>query len=840
MAFRDWIKIRPRGRQIRWALLICLVLPPLLMGAEAVIRARLHPFSSGGAATRVYARPLTLVPGNRPDRAVVDDHLQRLGYRRTRGQEVGIGEYYLGSRGWVIGKRPSRVVGDPTPAAFAIVRIDSSGRISRLENEEGRRLSRVSLEPELIARLAGTSTEDRISVRLDDVPEDLVSAVLAVEDQRFFEHGGLDFRRIAAAFVANVKAGRVVQGGSTLTQQLAKNLYLSPRRSIVRKLREAMMAVTLEGRHGKEEILEAYLNQVYLGQDGGVGIHGVGRAAEYFFGEDVSTLDLAESALLVALIRAPSAYSPFRNPETALTRRNLVLRQMEEVGVISEEESRAAQTAPLTLRKRQEPVRSARYFVDYLATQLPDGESGEAIVTTLDLRLQRAAEEAVRDGLARLERDFDWLREGEAGKPLQAALVAMDPRTGEILAMVGGRDYGTSQFNRAVHGRRQPGSAFKPVVALAALARDDGDPGGAGAPAFTLASVLEDEPFQVETPVGLWQPANYDRSFQGAVTLREALERSLNVPFARLGIALGPERIVDAAHAMGIESSLNPYPSIALGASEVSPLELTRAFGVLAAEGLLADLKSVLWGLDSEGASSAGTAVDAGSAFGAGTAVGAGSASGAGTAVGARSASGEGPALGPQQVFDPAETYLVTSALRGAVERGTGRGLRDRGFYGDVAAKSGTTNDYRDGWFIGYTPSIVVGVWVGFDHGKRLELPGAGVALPIFADFLEEAVGPDGRLGPWGSEGFSYPSGLEMVDVDPATGLRGGWGCGGEPEIFLAGTAPEQSCSSFRLDGRTFRILAERGGDELSRLLRRLLESGEEPDARRQGRRIRR
>jgi penicillin-binding protein 1B len=846
MALRDRIPIRPQGRHLRWALLLLLVLPPFVMGVEALVRARLHELTFADAATRVYARPLTLERGVRADRDAVEDHLRRLGYRRTRGREVGIGEYYLGSRGWIIGKRPSRALGSRVPASFAVVRFDYSGRISRMEDEEGRSLSQVSLEPELMGRLPGGATEDRIPVQLQDVPDALITAVLTVEDQRFFDHAGLDYRRIAAAFVANLKAGEVVQGGSTLTQQLAKNLYLSPRRSLVRKVREAMMALTLEGRHSKEEILEAYLNHVYLGQDGSVGIHGVGRAAQYFFGKDVSTLDLAESALLVALIRAPSAYSPYRNPKTALERRNLVLRLMNEAGVISEDEAASAREEPLTLRDPPDPVRSARYFLDYLASQLPEGVTGEALVTTLDLRLQRAAEEAVRDGLRRLERDFDWLREGEAGEPLQAALVAMDPRTGEILAMVGGRDYGSSQFNRAVNARRQPGSAFKPVVALAALARDrrdqegaatsvrgpggsgreerwrrdgDGEPGGP-APAFTLASILEDEPFQVETPVGLWQPANYDGSFHGTVTLRDALERSLNVPFARLGMALGPERIVETAHAMGIESSLNPYPSIALGASEVSPLELTRAFGVLAADGYRPELTSLLWRVED------GQAVPA-------------SIGSSPPSSGSSSAS-LGNARGSRQVFDAAETYLVTSALRGAVERGTGRGLRDRGYYGEVAAKSGTTNDFRDGWFMGYTPSLVVGVWVGFDHGKRLELPGAGVALPIFTDFLTEAVGPSGRSGSWGSEGFPLPSGLEMVDVDPTTGLRGGWGCRGEPEVFLSGTAPEESCSGFRLDGRIFRVLTERGSDEISRLLRRLFEGEPERTDRRRGGRERR
>jgi penicillin-binding protein 1B len=663
-----------------------------------------------------------------------------------------------------------------------------------MEDEDGERLRQVALEPELIGRLGPDTRQDRLPVHLDEIPPDLVEAVLNVEDQRFFEHHGLDYRRIAAAFAANFKAGRVVQGGSTLTQQLAKNLFLTPKRSIVRKGREAMMAFALEARYTKDEILQAYLNHIYLGQDGAVGIHGVGRAAQHFFGKDVAALDLPESALLVALIRAPSLYSPFRNPDTAVSRRNLVLRLMRDAEVITDGEYEAAAAAPLSLRERSTPIRSARYFIDYVAQELEargveggvasQGAAG-ALVTTLDADLQRAAEKVVRDGLTRLERSFDWLREGEDGQPLQAALVALDPKTGEILAMVGGREYGTSQFNRAVHARRQPGSAFKPIVALAALSRHEetsDEEYFPAQPAFTLASILEDRPFQVETPVGTWQPANYDRSFSGTVTLRDALERSLNVPFARLGVAVGPERIVETARKMGIESPLNPYPSLALGASEVSPLELTRAFGVLAAEGFKPELKSV-YGEPTEG----------------------------------------------MQVYDPAETYLVTSALRGAVERGTGNGIRTRGFRGDVAAKSGTTNDFRDGWFVGYTPSLVVAVWVGFDHGKRLELPGAGVALPIFADFLTEAAGTNGRSGPWGSEGFSYPSGLEMVDVDPVTGLRGGWGCRGEPELFLRGTAPDLSCRGFRvgerlrIDDRTLRLLLEEGGEELARLFRRLV-----------------
>jgi penicillin-binding protein 1B len=366
---------------------------------------------------------------------------------------------------------------------------------------------------------------------------------------------------------------------------------------------------------------------------------------------------------------------------------------------------------------------------------------------------------------------------------LQAALVALDPRSGEILAMVGGRDYGRSQFNRAVDAHRQPGSAFKPVVALTALAEPRGDQDGS-VPEFTLASTLRDEPLTVETPAGPWQPVNYDGRYRGELTLRDALERSLNVPFARLGVAVGAERIVATARDLGITSPLRPYPSIALGAFEVTPLELTRAYGVFAAQGYRAEQHAALAVIDRSGEV-------------------------------LRSAESNG-----EQVYTPAEAYLVTSALQGAVQRGTGQGLRSLGVRSTVAAKSGTTNDFRDGWFIAYTPSLVVGVWVGFDDGQSLGAPGSRVALPIVGRFLAEA------LDEYGNEDFPIPSGVEIVDVDPETGLRGGPGCWGEPEVFLRGTAPERSCSPYWASSRRSRS-SSRVVDDLRRLwdeLRQLLD----------------
>jgi penicillin-binding protein 1B len=559
-------------------------------------------------------------------------------------------------------------------------------------------------------------------VRLHRVPAHLVDAVLVTEDRRFFDHAGIDSRRITGALAANLRAGRVVEGGSTLTQQLVKNLFLSPERSLERKLREAALALHLERSHGKGEILEAYLNEIYLGQRGAVAVHGVAAAARHYFRTDVGSLSPSESALLAGMIRGPSLYSPRRRPERALARRNRVLRRMLRAGRLAEADYRAALGAPLgVVAPRRE--RPGAYFVDLVRGELEAqrgalalGRDGLRIVTTLDWRLQRAAEAAVRAGLAALERDHASLR--RAGAPLQAALVALDPGAGDVLALVGGRDHATSPFNRAAAARRQPGSLFKPVVALAAFARR-----GPGLPPLGLESPLLDRPLRVARPEGVWAPTNFDRRFRGRVSVREALEQSLNVPIARLGLRVGIPRVAETARRLGLESPSDPAPSILLGSFEVSLLEISGAYAVLAAEGTRSAARTRLLVLDGRGRSLEVGAVERTLAF-------------------ARP-----------------DTRAVTSALRGAVEGGTGRRVRALGYRGPVAGKTGTTNGYRDAWFVGYTPDLVVGVWVGFDDGRSVGLPGAHAALPIFVEFLIRALGPDGgRPFPPGTDPAGAPA----------------------------------------------------------------------------------
>ncbi|MGH7562660.1 MAG: transglycosylase domain-containing protein [Gemmatimonadales bacterium] len=620
-----------------------------------------------------------------------------------------------------------------------------------------------------LGTLNGSALEHRIPVALDDLPEHLIGAVLAVEDQRFFGHHGLDVRRIGGALIANVRAGAIRQGGSTITQQLSKNLFLSARRTPLRKLREMAHALVIEARYAKDAILEAYLNEIYLGQDGAGAIHGVGAAARFYFGKDARRLGVAEAALIAGMISAPNRYSPIRNPSLARQRRELVLDLMVAQQRLSAAAADRARRASLPSRARPTRTVEGRWFRDFVQAtpnvRLPGRARGVAVYTTLDATLQLAAERAVRAGL-------QSLRAPQA----EAALVALDPRNGEILAMVGGHSYAVSQFNRATEARRQPGSAFKPIVALAAL-----EPLRGRRPAFTLASVVDDEPLRVATPRGPWEPENYDRQFRGRVTLREAIEYSLNVPFARVGLAIGPDRIAETARRLGITSPMRAVPSLALGSSEVTLLELVRAHGALAAGGTLAHTRTIL------GEARPGKLLE------------------------------QPDAPLPSRVADPAVAYLVTSALQGAVARGTGRALGDGRFEG-LAGKTGTSNDWRDAWFVAYTPSLVVGVWVGFDDGRSLRSSGASAALPIVGRFLDNADGD------W--EEFEVPDGITEGWVRLADA---GWfdGCG-EREVFLEGTEPQDGgCFRFELP-RWTRDLGEELAEQASRFFKELV--GQAPE----------
>jgi penicillin-binding protein 1B len=703
--------------------------------------------------SRIYSRPVALRVGAALNAASLEDALRGAGYRSVHEPERP-GEYTRAGRRFAIDLRPFVDASGEEPGGVVHVRIDGDARVESLVDAAGDSVAERRLEGAAIGAFYPESGRDREAVRLDVLPEHLVDAVLAIEDQRFYQHAGLDLRRTVGAMVSNLRAGRVVEGGSTLTQQLAKNLYLGRERTLWRKLQELPLALLLEWRLDKREILEAYCNEVYLGQAGGVSIHGVASAARHYFGVRPEELTLAQSALLAGMLRGPMLYEPRRDPALARERRDEVLSRMREQGRIDEAAYTAAVAEPLGVLEPWSPPASSRWFVDAVRSEIeqrfPDvdlARDGWRFDTTLDLRLQRIAERVVGEGVARAEERSPKLRRGES--PLQAALVAMDPRSGELYAHVGGREYGSSQFDRAREALRQPGSLFKPVAALAALSPDGAEP-----PHFTLASLLDDEPFALDTPDGLWQPTNYDGTFRGPVTLREAIEHSLNVPMVRLGQEIGPQSIVRAARRLGIESPMHAVPSLVLGTSETTLLEMTRAYAVLAARGWRAELRTLVGARDADGA----------------------------IALELQPAGAN--------AIDPALADLLTSALRGVVDRGTGASLRSR-FAGPLAGKTGTTDDYRDAWFVGYTPTLVAGVWMGFDDGASLHQSAARAALPLFAEF---AVG---ALGARGGRDFPPPQGLEEIRVVASPGHPAGIRCGGEPELFLAGTGPTEGCQPF-------------------------------------------
>jgi penicillin-binding protein 1B len=709
-----------------------------------------RPGAAQALASPIYARPLVLTPGTRLTPQELEHHLQQTGYRRTDASPVHAGAWWRDGRHYTIVRRAFVHADGSRVSGPLDLRLDARGRVREL-HENGRRVAHARLEPERLGWVDPLYARWQRPIGLEELPPRLVEALLAIEDRRFASHFGLDPPRIAGAAVANWRAGRVVQGGSTITQQLAKNLFLTPERSLVRKLREAWIALRLELGHSKEAILAAYVNEIYMGHADGLPIHGLAAAAWHHVGRLPQALDLAEVALLVGMIRAPSRYAPQRDPEAARARRNDVIDVLERHGLVEAEAAAAARGAALPARARVQRTRLAPHYLDAVRNALRARLAPEILArgdlvvhTTLDARAQRAAQRAVRDGVEALRE----IRPQLADVEIEAALVALDPQTGDVLAHVGGVDYARSQFDRVRSARRQPGSAFKPIVALAALA-----PEAAAGRVFTLASWLEDEPLELETDEGPWVPANHDGMYRGRVSLREAMEQSLNVPMARLGLALGPRRVVRVARLLGLESPLAPVPSLALGAAEITPLELARAYAVLAAGGRRAPVRWLRAVRDAQDQLLLDTPVRA------------------------------------SRVVDAGPAYLVTSALRGAVERGTARRLRALGVVGPIAAKTGSTNDYRDAWLAGYTPEVATAVWIGRDRGDGIQAQGAVAALPIFADFVTRA-----GYARDDTPEQEPPLGIAEVAVDPNTGLRGGWRCPGEPELFLAGTAPRERC----------------------------------------------
>ncbi|HEV3112241.1 MAG TPA: PBP1A family penicillin-binding protein [Candidatus Binataceae bacterium] len=660
--------------------------------------------------SQIYSDSLVVYPGTSLDDVGFYQRLARLNYRpRPSPAQVGNrGEYCIDLRKGrlVIFLHAFAYPYHQFDGQLVDIRLNPYGMVTDvLDGVTHKPIDTFELEPEPISGIYEGAWEQRRLVRLTQIPPAFIDAILAAEDHRFYEHHGLDPIRIVKAAWINLHSGHVVQGGSTLTQQLMKNFFLTQKRDWHRKIKEALMAYIAESRYSKEEILENYLNDIYLGQRGQEGIYGVWEASEYYFSKVPRDLTIGEMATIAGMIRSPNRYNPLRHPEAARKRRDEVLELMLVDGYIGRAALAVAMAEPMETRETFTENNDAPYFVDYVKHELaerypPEVLTGEGlrVFTTLDVHTEKVAERAVQVSLAKLEAKHPRLRRKELSDRLEAALVAIEPQSGKLRAMVGGRDYRASQFNRVVQSHRQPGSIFKPVTYLAALEETISGEGR-----FRPTSMIDDERFTWYYGGGLsWTPSNYKNRYFGEVTLQFALEESLNSATSRLAHEVGLHRIREMARKLGF-GDLPPYPSIVLGGMEVTPMQVARAYAILANGGLEVPPYAVTAVEDREGRVI------------------------------------EGHEIKAEQVLPANLAYEMDYMLQQVIKHGTGHDAIKAGFKRAAAGKTGTTNDEKDAWFAGFTPDLLAVVWTGFDKKEELDLTGAQAALPIWTAFMVEA-----------------------------------------------------------------------------------------------------
>lgn len=716
--------------------------------------------------SQIFAAPPTLGVGFAARPSEITTELRRAGY-----VELGKGSSHRGEFRYV--RSGLEIIPGPESALDPHqdhVRVEfQEGRISHISRvETGADLPTAPLEPELITNLFDQRREKRRLLKYEDLPPILVAAVLSAEDKRFFSHSGFDILRTLRSAFRDVSRMEIAQGGSTITQQVARGFFLTPTKTLRRKIAELYIALLLERKLTKQEIFELYANQVYEGQRGSFSINGFGEAAAAYFNKDIKNLTLPEAALLAGIIPSPNRYSPWRHEDRALARRNWVLVQMEENGYIKAAQKEVAIKAPLVVMPGNYDYGDAPYFVDLVRDQLLDRYSESDLVTqqfqvytSLDLVLQRAAFEAVRDGMKQVneimvQRARRRLKKGQAPPPSidfsnlpQAALIALDPHTGEIKALVGGTDYGRSQLNHVL-AKRQPGSAFKPFVYAAALnSAIDG-----AQPLVTAVTTVVDEPTVFNFDDKTYEPDNFGQEYYGTVSVRYALAHSLNVATIKIAEMIGYQKVVDLALGAGLNSKIKATPSMAIGAYEVTPLELSGAYTMFANGGVHVDPVMI-----DRIRNQAGQEL-------------------------------EHVQVKTRPALDPRTTFLVTYLMEGVINSGTAAGVRARGFALPAAGKTGSS---RDAWFAGYTSGLLCLVWVGYDDNRDIKLEGAKAALPIWAEFMKKAAVLRPRV--IGGQPFNPPEGIEFVKIDPESGELANEKCPEtRDEAFIAGSAPLQHC----------------------------------------------
>ena len=702
--------------------------------------------------SRVYSDATQIVPGVRYSRSLLEPKLNHVGYREVKAKVENPGEYrYIGDD-LEIFLNNFEYPDMEFHAMPVLVEMNGSHVRTIKRLTDNITLRGVRIEPELITSIYDNAMEDRVPVALDAVPKVLTDAIIATEDKSFYSHQGISFRGILRAIITDIQRKSLVAGGSTLTQQLVKNLFLDSSRTFRRKGQEALMAVLLELRYDKPEILEAYLNEIYLGQNGSVQVVGVEQASQVYFGKKVTYLTLPEAATLAQMIKSPNVLQPLKNPERAKAGRNLVLRLMLDQGKINQQQYEQATASPLSVTRFPKISRSAPFFVDLVLKQLretyPETQlktEGLRIFTSLDMIMQRSAEEALDNGIANLGRKYRHIRNSDT--PLEGVVLTIQPGTGYVKALVGGRNYTNTQFNRAIQARRQPGSLFKPFVYITAMDPSRGDQ------TLTASTVLDDSPISVKAGNADWKPQNYDNRFHGPVTVREALAHSYNIPAVRAAIDAGVPNVIKTAANIGVESKLQPYPSISLGSFEVTPLEIAYAYSAFANLGVKSEPVTILAVVTREGELK------------------------------------ESRNIRMKRVAPASVCYVMNDVLKDVFNFGTAARARSLGFEHEYAGKTGTTSNYRDAWVIGYSPRILSLVWIGFDDGHSVRLAGGDACIPIWTRHMNRI---DGLIA---DVDWKRPEDVTEREIDPQSGMLATPYCPrSRTEVYVAGTEPESVC----------------------------------------------
>ena len=704
----------------------------------------------------VFSAPVQISPLDKITKQTLAHYLSARNYREATSTPKLPGEYLISESQASIFVRSFAWANNKVNPEN-LIHVDFAGNFISDISNSSKQQTTLTLEPAIIASLSDRDFRASSYKKLSEIPAHVKQAVMAVEDERFYKHFGIDPEAVLRAMWANLRSMEFMQGGSTLTQQLAKNILFTPEKTFGRKLMEVLASFSIERRLDKDQILEMYLNEIYLGQEGSFAIHGVSEACQAFFGKPLEEISIAESAMLAGIIKAPSYFSPRKHAERALKRKDLALEKMLELGYINDKQLQTAKAQKIEIIQEVRNKRSAPFFTTALEQELSQhfnieaaNQTGINIYTGINTEMQNCADQILGAEIEAIEKKYPKLKRKDS--PIEGALVAIEPQSGLVKAWAGGRDYSTNQFNHVSQAVRQIGSTIKPFLYLTAL-----DSSLNNYKTATTTSILSDEPVQIsQVNQKTWTPENYDRTFHGDVTLRYALENSLNLPAVYVAQRVGIENFAKTVQKFGITDNVQSVPALALGAADTTLLRLTGGYAALANGGIFVQPRLFITTEENEGAVLAKSDIQ------------------------------------ERKIADENAVYVLTDILKGVIQRGTAGSIRAMGYKAPAAGKTGTSNDTRDAWFVGFTPNLSVGVWIGYDDNKKIGLTGGALAAPIWTKFMQCILPYNPAID------FIPPENVVTADIDGESLERAGPGCPSASivkELYVRGTEPNKICS---------------------------------------------